>query len=72
MQNSDLTIIAKTYDFILWAFNHTEKFPKSSRFSLSVRLELLVMELLEKITIANRGGYSPGSGVVLLGFRPAK
>lgn len=54
MQNSDLTIIAKTYDFILWAFNHTEKFPKSSRFSLSVKIEQKLLDMICLFEIAGR------------------
>ena len=54
MSANELVIFTKTYDYGLWLFKHTQKFPKSSRFSVSVRLELLVTELLEKIIIANR------------------
>ena len=32
-------IFAKTYDFVLWLLNLTEKFPKSERFRLARRLE---------------------------------
>ena len=32
-------IFSKTYDFILWLLNHTEKFPKNERFRMAKRLE---------------------------------
>jgi hypothetical protein len=32
-------IFSKTYDFLLWLLQHTEKFPKSERFRLARRLE---------------------------------
>lgn len=32
-------IFSKSYDFLLWLINHTEKFPKSERFRLARRLE---------------------------------
>jgi len=42
------------YDFALWMLNHTSKFPKSSRFSVSVRIENLILDMLGGIIIANR------------------
>lgn len=50
-------IFHKTYDFILWLLNHTEKFPKSERFRMARRLEDTVFafyELLIKATRSNR------------------
>ncbi len=32
-------IFSKTYDFILWLLNHTERFPKSERFRMGKRIE---------------------------------
>ncbi len=32
--NEELTVITKTYDFILWSCNHTGKFPRNHRFML--------------------------------------
>ena len=54
MADDEMIIFTKSYDYGLWLFKHTQKFPKSSRFSVSVRLELLVTEILEKIILANR------------------
>lgn len=53
-KKEELEVFTRTYDFILWMFNHTAKFPKSSRFSISVRIENQLLSLLEKITEANR------------------
>jgi len=49
----ELIIFKKTYDFSRWLFQHTNKFPKSHRFSVAVRIENSVLELLQLITIAN-------------------
>jgi len=32
-------IFSKSFDFLLWLLEHTEKFPKSERFRLAKRLE---------------------------------
>ncbi len=32
-------IFTKTYDFLLWLLNHTERFPKNERFRMAKRLE---------------------------------
>jgi hypothetical protein len=47
-------IFAKTYDFILWLLNHTEKFPKSERFRLARRLEDAAFEFYELLIQATR------------------
>jgi len=50
-------IFSKTYDFILWLLNHTEKFPKSERFRMGKRLEdtaFRFYELLIQATRSNR------------------
>jgi len=49
-----LEIFTKTYDFILWMLNHTNKFPKSSRFSIAVRIENRLLDFLEIIIEANQ------------------
>ena len=49
----ELIIFKKSYDFSIWLFNHTNKFPKSHRFSVAVRLENGMLEFLRLITIAN-------------------
>ena len=47
-------IFSKTYDFILWLLNHTEKFPKSERFRMAKRLEDTVFEVYELLITAAR------------------
>jgi len=47
-------IFTKTYDFLLWLLNHTEKFPKSERFRLARRLEDAAFELYDQLVIAAR------------------
>jgi four helix bundle protein len=49
----ELIIFKKSYDFSKWLFNHTNKFPKSHRFSVAVRLENGMLEFLRQISIAN-------------------
>jgi len=47
-------IFSKTYDFILWLLNHTEKFPKSERFRMAKRLEDTAFEFYELLITAAR------------------
>jgi len=47
-------IFGKTYDFILWLLDHTEKFPKSERFRLARRLEDTAFEFYELLIRATR------------------
>lgn len=47
-------IFSKTYDFILWLLNHTEKFPKSERFRMAKRLEDAAFEFYELLITAAR------------------
>jgi len=49
----ELIIFKKSYDFCKWLFNHTNKFPKSHRFSIAVRIENGMLDFLRHITIAN-------------------
>jgi len=35
----ELTVITKTYEFILWSCNHTGKFPRNHRFVPGERIE---------------------------------
>jgi len=49
----EMLIFKKTYDFCKWLLNHTNKFPKSHRFSVAVRLENGVLEMLRLMTLAN-------------------
>ncbi len=47
-------IFSKTYDFILWMLNHTEKFPKSERFRMARRLEDAGFDFYELLIEATR------------------
>ena len=51
---NQLIIFTRIYDLTLWMMNHTSKFPKSSRFSISVKIESNMLELLGTILMANR------------------
>ena len=53
----NLRIFKKLYDFSVWLFGHTKSFPKSHRFSIAVKLENLVLEVIELITTANMRKY---------------
>lgn len=58
MENEDeggaSPIFSKTYDFILWLLNHTEKFPKSERFRMAKRLEDTAFEFYDLLITAAR------------------
>jgi hypothetical protein len=47
-------IFTKTYDFILWLLEHTEKFPKSERFRLARRIEDTAFTFYEILIRATR------------------
>ncbi len=48
-QRSELTVITKTYDLVLWSCHHTSRFPRNHRFVLGERLERNLYELLETL-----------------------
>lgn len=48
----DLKLVQKSYDLCQWMFAHTNKFPKSHRFSIAVRIENLFLDLLEAVSLA--------------------
>ncbi len=47
-------IFTKTYDFILWLLDRTEKFPKSERFRLARRIEDTAFEFYETLIRTTR------------------
>jgi hypothetical protein len=53
MSESKLLLYKKFYDFSLWMTNHTGKFPKSHRFSYSVKMENLLLDTLFMINRSN-------------------
>ena len=54
MARSEFQVIQRSFDFSKWLLAHTQKFPKSLRFSLAVRIESRMLEVLEAAVIANR------------------
>ena len=48
-----LMILKKAMDFAKWLYNHTNKFPKSHRFSVAVKLENIILDFIEAIETAN-------------------
>ncbi|MBN1481415.1 diversity-generating retroelement protein Avd [candidate division KSB1 bacterium] len=49
----NLHIFQKSYAFTRWLLNHTNTFPKSNRFSVAVKMENTMLEILELMTSAN-------------------
>ncbi len=45
----EIPLIIKTYDLVLWAAQHTSKFPRNHRFVLGERIERRLYELLETL-----------------------
>ena len=54
MAGTEFQVIRRSFDFAKWLLEHTQKFPKSLRFSLAVRIEERMLEVLECVTIANK------------------
>ena len=44
---NELPVILKLYDLMLWTLNHTAKFPRHHRYSLGVKIEGTLLELLD-------------------------
>jgi len=47
-------IFVKTFDFVLWLFPHTAKFPRTLRHTLTNRLEAALLDFQGTILRANR------------------
>lgn len=58
MTDRQSPIFTKTYDFILWLLNHTERFPKSERFRLAKRMEDCAFNFYERLVEAPRAQNS--------------
>jgi len=75
---SNLAILEKTYELILWLYPAVNKFPKSQRFVLGQRMENAAIEILGKIIIIKRvrplsKGSDPFENVnSKIGFRCAR
>lgn len=44
---SELPVITKTYDLLQWAIGRVEKFPRSHRFTLGMRLQSKLHDMLD-------------------------
>ena len=49
MQIPDTPLFVKTHDFNVWLLNHTRRFPKHFRQTLTQRMELIALEFEERI-----------------------
>ena len=47
-------LFVRTYDFILWLFPHTAKFPRTRRHTLTNRLERVSLDFQGTAALANR------------------
>jgi len=54
VESKQSPIFSKSYDFLLWLLNHTEKFPKSERFRLARRLEESIFLFYDMLLQATR------------------
>ncbi len=52
-------LFAKSYDFVLWLDERTERFPKSQRFGFAVRIMGHATAVLDGITLALKGFERP-------------
>ena len=50
------------YDLVKWVLQKTEKFPKRVRFTLSIRIDNLTLDIMERLTEAR---YARSKGGVL-------
>ena len=57
-----MQVIPKTVDFILWLIQKINKFPRSQKFILGDRIEMLFLDLLDLLLEAN---YSPNQIALL-------
>jgi hypothetical protein len=48
-KNDELVVITKTYDFVLWCWHHTSRFPRNHRFGLGDRIERHLYKVLETL-----------------------
>jgi hypothetical protein len=48
-ERTELIVITKTYDLILWSCQHTSRFPRNHRFVLGERIERKLYDLLETL-----------------------
>ena len=54
MAGTEFAVLQRRFDFTKWLLEHTQRFPKSLRFSLAVRIENRMLAVLEQVVVANR------------------
>src|SRR5437868_1784447 len=59
---SELIVITKTYDLILWSCNHTSEVPRNHRFVLGERIERNLYGLRKTLIAAKYTKDRPGAG----------
>ena len=57
-KTEELVVITKTYDLILWSFNHPSRSPRQHRFVLGERLGSTPCDLLETLIQAKYTGMA--------------
>ena len=60
--NSEMMVVTKMYDLVIWSANHVAKFPRSHRFSLGGRLESRLYHVLEMLI---RSKFTPDRAPLL-------
>jgi len=53
MQIAETPLLVKTHDFNVWLLNHTRRFPKHFRHTLTERLEILALDFEQSLVLAN-------------------
>ena len=48
----EVPVILKLYDLTLWTLNHTARFPRHHRYSLGLKIEATLLELLDILVAA--------------------
>ena len=69
----EIPVILKLYDLILWTLNHTSRFPKHHRYSLGIRIEATLFDLLDVLIearyIRDKAKLLDKSNILLERFR---
>ena len=57
----DVKVIQSLYDLMLWYFKRVEKFPRSQRFVVGDRVEVLLLDILDLLIEAKYSSDPTGS-----------
>jgi hypothetical protein len=49
LRGADVKVIQRHYDLMLWYFQRVEKFPRSQRFVVGDRIEVLLLDVLDAL-----------------------